>query len=54
MSQRRRAPGWLAVGGGGVLFEHGVGIDSGEAERIDARPARCCSGRRESRGGLPD
>ena len=32
--------GATAVGGGRVLFEHGVGIDTGEAERIDASPAR--------------
>ncbi len=35
-----KGAGLIAVGGRRVLFEHGVGIDSGEAERIDARPAR--------------
>ncbi len=34
--------GSIAVGGRGVLFEHGVGIDAREAERIDAGPARRC------------
>ena len=46
--------GPIAVGGGRVLFEHGVGVDSGEAERIDARPARRLFDRHESRGGRPD
>ena len=40
VSQVCKAPGAVAVGGGGVFFEHGVGVDSGEAEGIDAGSPR--------------
>ena len=36
VSQFSKAPASIAVGGGGVLLEHGMCIDSGEAKRVDA------------------
>ena len=49
-----KAPGAVAVGGRGVFLEHGVGVDSGEAEGVHAGAAGRVRGRHGSRGALPD